>query len=317
MHTNDISDFKKILVYQDSSKEPGAALLRAIKLAKRNSAKLKVVDVVSEMPQFFRSLMSAPMSVLDDVGQARRAKLRDLVASVAEDDVEIKTDVLVGRPFVELIREVVDRKHDVLMKDARAEAADLFFGSLDVRLLRYCPCPLWLVKPHVPHKCERVVVAIDPEASESEQKLNEHITRLALSISRRDGGQLSVVSVWRKPTEVCDESLPDVEAREQLERHVEQAARNTLERTLREANADLPPHRIGFVDGRASEVITDVVEEVDADLLVMGTIARNGVSGLLLGNTAEKVLRLVRCSVLTIKPHGFVSPIEAEFSNDV
>jgi nucleotide-binding universal stress UspA family protein len=41
----------------------------------------------------------------------------------------------------------------------------------------------------------------------------------------------------------------------------------------------------------------------------MGTVCRAGVPGLFIGNTAEKVLRHVSCSVLTVKPEGFVSPV--------
>ena len=42
---------------------------------------------------------------------------------------------------------------------------------------------------------------------------------------------------------------------------------------------------------------------------VMGTIARTGLTGALLGNTAEKVVDRIECSVLAVKPDGFVSPV--------
>ena len=42
----------------------------------------------------------------------------------------------------------------------------------------------------------------------------------------------------------------------------------------------------------------------------MGTVGRSGIKGLLLGNTAEKVLGTCDCSILTVKPDGFVSPID-------
>jgi len=41
----------------------------------------------------------------------------------------------------------------------------------------------------------------------------------------------------------------------------------------------------------------------------MGTVCRTGVAGLFIGNTAEKVLRQVDCSLLTVKPEGFVTPV--------
>ena len=44
----------------------------------------------------------------------------------------------------------------------------------------------------------------------------------------------------------------------------------------------------------------------------MGTISRTGIPGILVGNTAEKLLERVDCSLLTVKPEGFVSPVPLE-----
>jgi len=46
----------------------------------------------------------------------------------------------------------------------------------------------------------------------------------------------------------------------------------------------------------------------------MGTVCRTGLSGFIIGNTAEKVLSEVNCSVLTVKPEGFVTPVTLEDS---
>ena len=41
----------------------------------------------------------------------------------------------------------------------------------------------------------------------------------------------------------------------------------------------------------------------------MGTVGRSGIDGVIIGNTAEKVLNRIECSVLALKPPGFVTPI--------
>lgn len=43
---------------------------------------------------------------------------------------------------------------------------------------------------------------------------------------------------------------------------------------------------------------------------IMGTVGRTGIPGFLIGNTAETVLRQVACSVLAVKPTGFVTPVQ-------
>ena len=55
--------------------------------------------------------------------------------------------------------------------------------------------------------------------------------------------------------------------------------------------------------------ISELAKKEQIDLVVMGTIARSGLAGALLGNTAEKVLDRLECSVLAVKPDGFVSPV--------
>lgn len=55
--------------------------------------------------------------------------------------------------------------------------------------------------------------------------------------------------------------------------------------------------------------ISELARKLDVDLIVMGTIARTGVVGALMGNTAEQVLDRATCSVLTIKPNDFISPV--------
>jgi nucleotide-binding universal stress UspA family protein len=59
-------------------------------------------------------------------------------------------------------------------------------------------------------------------------------------------------------------------------------------------------------------VIPELIKEQDIDLIVMGTVARTGLPGMIMGNTAEAVLDRVKCAVLAIKPDGFISPVTVE-----
>ncbi|MBC8114095.1 MAG: universal stress protein, partial [Candidatus Saccharimonas sp.] len=61
--------------------------------------------------------------------------------------------------------------------------------------------------------------------------------------------------------------------------------------------------------GTAWQVISRTAQKLHADLVVIGTLGRTGVSRLLLGNTVEKVLETCDSSLLTVKPDGFVSPV--------
>jgi nucleotide-binding universal stress UspA family protein len=67
-----------------------------------------------------------------------------------------------------------------------------------------------------------------------------------------------------------------------------------------------------LVKGWAHKEIPALVRDLGADLVVMGTVARTGISGLLMGNTAEMILTQIDCSVLAVKPQEFVSPVTLE-----
>ena len=63
------------------------------------------------------------------------------------------------------------------------------------------------------------------------------------------------------------------------------------------------------VKGHPERVVSELARELSVDLVVMGTVARTGIDGFFMGNTAESILAQIDCSVLTVKPPGFVSPV--------
>ena len=65
-----------------------------------------------------------------------------------------------------------------------------------------------------------------------------------------------------------------------------------------------------MIKGEAGIQIPKLAKEIDVDLIVMGTLSRTGIAGLFIGNTAEKILYRVNCSVLAIKPDGFNTPVK-------
>ena len=70
--------------------------------------------------------------------------------------------------------------------------------------------------------------------------------------------------------------------------------------------------QVYLLKGEAGRLIPALAKVKKAELIVMGTVSRTGVAGLLIGNTAEKVLRQANCSVLTVKPEGFITPVKLD-----
>lgn len=307
--------FRKILVSVNATNtdEQPHALVRAIRLAKDTGAELLVVDVLNTLPHYVQSIFLRDEA--DDVlADELASNLDRLCHGKDTEGLKITTRVLRGRPIRELIRTVEEESCDLLIRNVSGanEPGNLFFGSLDMRLIRNCPCPVWLVKPR-PAMFERVLAAIDPlPESREEEKQNERIIDLAASLADWEDGQVFAVAAWQVRGEPL---LVTKMAPERFKEHVDEiavTARTHFRNAMR--STELAPVKANqrFEAGEPSEVIRKYAQEIDADVIVMGTLARTGIPGLLIGNTAERVLRQVRSSVLTIKPKDFVSPVIAD-----
>lgn len=237
--------------------------------------------------------------------------------------------MLKGTPFLGIIREVLGNGRDLVIKTPETwDWLDRLFGSDDMHLLRKCPCPVWLIKPQVSKSYRRILAAVDvgeaypPAELKSRRALNRQILEMASSLMLSDFAELHVVYAWRAIGERVMRGglLPLSE--KQIIAHVEQRRRdhaaslNTLMREVisnhGEDTRDYLIPQTHLVKGRARKEIPALAKRIEADLVVMGTVARTGIPGLVMGNTAETILNQIDCSVLAIKPPGFVTPVTLE-----
>ena len=61
-------------------------------------------------------------------------------------------------------------------------------------------------------------------------------------------------------------------------------------------------------EGLPEDVIEKVAQQIDAELVILGTVGRTGISAVLIGNTAEHVIDRLNCDLLALKPDGYESP---------
>lgn len=306
--------FKNILCVVTSHENGGPALARALTTAENNQARLTVVKVLPEM----RAV--PPEHRLTLIERVRTA----LEAMTAEQSggAPVAHDVLVGTTFLEVIRAVLARGYDLVIKTAeRPSFTERIFGSDDMHLLRKCPCPVWLTHPDEKANYESIVAAVDfDETAGSDEigELNQQILGLASALALADPADLHVLHVWDAMFEQTVRSWslhPELEAMSYVrgERQQHEQGMKVIEAHLesqlgKEAFDYLAPD-FYLQRGSPAVEIPKFVQHINADLLVMGTVGRSGVAGLFIGNTAEAVLEQLRCSVLAVKPGGFVSPV--------
>jgi nucleotide-binding universal stress UspA family protein len=301
--------FSRILIDVDASAESHPALDDALHMAAQCSAAVKVVDVLEEVPPGARGYLNERLEA--DLVAHRLEQLAAIAARITQ--VRVTTDVLRGRPGTALIREVLRSGHDLLVRshgrdlDARGKP----FGAIDMELLRLCPCPVWLAAPQKRQgPALRILAAVhaNPE-DQTEQRLNESILDLAHAVTELVGDRLWIVQAWIAFGETLLAShMPPHELEEYVEstRVREQEALSALTQPVAKRLKDAA---IELVKGEPEDVISRYVDAHGIDLVVMGTVARTGIAGLLIGNTAERVLQRLRVSVLATKPVGFTSPV--------
>ncbi|KAA1262010.1 Universal stress protein E [Rubripirellula obstinata] len=244
----------------------------------------------------------------------QRRQLLDIASEYSDTGVAFDVVVAIGDPAYEIARQVALGEHDLLIKTAEGFGlVDRLFGSVSQSLLRLCPCPVWLLKPKLDGQFDCIVAAVDVSTDESvNRELNQQILQHAGMIAARESAALHVVSAWNLWMENPLRIKMGDELIDRMAKEYEAQIGERLDDLLDDARSQNPGLRRHVYQGNAVEKIREVVDHVKADLLVMGTQCRTGVSGFLIGNTAESVLGDIKCSVLAIKPAHFVSPVESE-----
>ena len=69
--------------------------------------------------------------------------------------------------------------------------------------------------------------------------------------------------------------------------------------------------KIHLLKGDPGDVIPALAQRKRVELVVIGTVARTGIPGVFIGNTVEKTLDALDCSVLAVKPKAFITPVDA------
>ncbi|MGE3807657.1 MAG: universal stress protein [Gemmataceae bacterium] len=121
---------------------------------------------------------------------------------------------------------------------------------------------------------------------------SEAAFHLACALARDHGARLVLMHVWSPVTVVANEMGAVVETADDEERLRQQL------QALTDPTLDI---KHVLQAGDPVNEIVNAARELDCDLIVMSTHGRRGLSRLLMGSVAEKVVRRAPCPVLTVK----------------
>ena len=309
--------FQKILVVLKNCNTETMALRRAVKLAKEHNASLKLMKVVEELPWYAPTVWPIPEDLFRLEVQEVRGELASIAHQLHSEGLEVTFDAVPGKKYMEVVREVLREGHDLVLKEAETQPHFLF-GSTDLHLMRKCPCPVWVISPRqVANRYSKILVAVEPapKLDDFQNRLNVRMLELASSLAHIDGSAVHVLHSWKTPGERYFHNRTHVgngQSVSVLERDIQRERQHALDELLEFVPAPPGGWRVHLMNGEAHEVIADFAGSEKVELLVMGTLQRPGIHGFLIGNTAENVIHRVNCSLLTLKPDGFETPIRQE-----
>lgn len=317
--------FRKILVGVDLcdgsrpinsglSANTRSAVDKAIWVARHSSAELTFLSSLMPCLDLTPSMwhmreMEDYQDLIDGIHEIAQRHMDSLIDEAAAAGIKAKALRTAGKPWQELLREAVTNDYDLMIVGSHKQHAlgQLLLGNTGRRLVRKSPCPVWVTSPIEDGQVRRILVPTDFSETADD------VIRLANALAQRFEAELHVLHAIEYHFEPQMRDL--IVSLDEVEEY-RTRARDDAERQLNEVisrcgldNTITLDHR-HVAAGAPAAMIQKAVKDLSIDLIVMNTLGRAGLKGLLVGNTAEKVLNHLTCSVLATKPDDFQCPIE-------
>ncbi|MEW6982872.1 universal stress protein UspE [Colwelliaceae bacterium 6471] len=305
---------QKILAVIDPSTDDQKALKRAVELARLTKASITAFLTIFDFSYEMTTMLSSEereimrQSVVND----RITWVNKLIDDIEHQGIDIKCNVVWhNRPFEPVIEQVLKDKYDIVIKGTHQhdKLKSVIFTPTDWHILRKCPCPVLLVKEHLWPENGNIIAAINVGSDEEEHlSLNKKITDEALDLAKLIHSNVHLVNSFPgTPVNIAIE-IPEFNSNEYNQTMLKHHQKAMNEHA---ASYGIDNAHTHVKEGLPEDVIESIAHELDAELVVLGTVGRTGLSAAFIGNTAEHVIDRLNCDVLALKPDGYVSPLES------
>jgi nucleotide-binding universal stress UspA family protein len=305
--------FTNILFVTFSHPHTPQALRRVVGLARRDDGRVTVLAVIPPAPALQR--MFTPHETSEHIEHVLRDQLsRDLAdwvrrATGERDPADVRIRIETGHPVATVLNAIADEDHDLLA--VTSDPGDPAARAIIKRLQRKSSCPVWAIRPSRARK-GRVLAAVDTDPDH--HGLDHRILSAAAWLTN-PGDELHIVTAWELLGESTLRASPfigsDPATVDELHDRCETEHDEVLRQLVDEQTFSTDDLHLHVHNGEAAAAIVHLVEHHRVNQLVMGTIGRTGLPGFVIGNTAEQLLTEVDCSILVVKPPGFVSAFHA------
>ncbi len=286
--------FRKIVVVVHGADREQRAVQRAA-LCTSHITEVALLDIVHEpMLDGYMGNSEIYEPLRARVVAERAEQMKELVAALRGRGLDVTGKAIWDHPLDEAVA-----------KEVRAQSADLVvmapvdgsgLSQSEWRLVSTCPAPVLIVKAPADRKYRHIVAAVDPFHSHAKPtELDLAILAHARDLQAETGATLSALHCFT-PYEYFAADLAKPTS------HTSGAdyRREQLEALLRKSDLQSSAARLEI--GATHDVLKKLSERDEADVIVMGALARGRLKDWLIGNTAERVLHGADVDVLAVKP---------------
>jgi universal stress protein E len=287
----------KILIIADIEGD-GIATPRGLELAQRLGHAAEVYAFVYAPLGRLKLGATEKAVVRKKLLAEREANVQSRIDRFASDGQKVKLKVVWEKDVASWVNKKCEQStYDMVVKTGR-RTESIARASTDWLLLRECPAPVFIVAEKKWKRAQPVLAALDLASRLPDKKrLNSAILTQAIALADVMGVDLEIICAVEVPTLLHDLDLIDTrsyvdEAKADMAPHLRALAREF----------DLPEKKFVIKRGPVERVISSQAASRRAQIVVMGTVGRKGVKAKLIGNTAERVLRLLKTDVIALKP---------------
>jgi nucleotide-binding universal stress UspA family protein len=300
----------------DFSPHSHRALQYARSFARQFNARIIFIHVVEAFPIDYLAGLESAKEANEWLLEQSRGRLRQVARQFTRPGRRApETLVTFGKPFQEIARAAKERKADLIILATHGYTGfkHIQLGSTAERVVRHAPCPVLVVRrqetsppaaerqhagsqktqsPASAFKVRNILVPID-FSPRSRMALD-----YALPIARRFHARIILLHVVHNPHLYVnrDYRFPHPELIDDL--------RRTGETQLGDVTRSIPTRfKITTIVelGHPGYSIVDTADKQRVDLIIIATHGRTGLKRVVLGSTAEFVVRHAGCPVLAVR----------------
>lgn len=291
---------RKVLVATDFSATADAALGWATTVARPHGATVRLVHALTLPTPVPGYVIADDGELGSELREAAERRLEEAADRAAEAGCTLETELEVGIPSQQILAAAADWDPDILVIGTRGLTglAHLLLGSTAERVVQRAECPVLSVHPEDAegHRPIQTVLVPWDFSDDAERALEAAIH---LFPSQTDPHKILLVHAYHLPVEYTAYGPIPTSV------HYLRDVAGEAEERLRAVAAELAGRGIEADsvcrEGFAPDVIVEEAAARNADLIAMGTHGRSGLSHLLLGSTAERVVQKAPCPVMTMR----------------